>query len=295
MALPLLRSHLYAPGNNAKLLTKVFEAGADAAILDLEDAVPPAAKAEARLAVAEAVRSRAGQPGPVVFVRVNAVSTGLAEADIATVVVPGLQGLRIPKVERPDEVHQVCHWIGDAEVAAGLEPGTVRLICNIESALGVWNAREILMADARVEAVALGIADFIRDIGATAECQQEASLHARGHLVLASRVAGALPPVDSVHTKLDDLEGLESGARWARGLGFFGKSAIHPRQVDVINRVFQPDAAEVAWAGRVVEAYEAAEREGSGAVRLADGEFVDPAVVRRAQDILALQGSLNAG
>src|SRR6476661_7948308 len=114
MSLPPLRSWLYAPGNNAKLLDRVFTAGADAVILDLEDAVPPGEKLRARSMVAEAVRLRAGQKGPSVFVRVNHPDTGLAEADVQAVIGPGLDGLRVPKVESPDTVLLIDTWTNRA-------------------------------------------------------------------------------------------------------------------------------------------------------------------------------------
>ena len=131
MSLPPLRSWLYAPGNNPKLLERVFTAGTDAVILDLEDAVPPAEKARARSMVAAAVRAHAGVRGPVLFVRVNHPDTGLAEDDVKAVLGPGLDGLRVPKVESPETVQMLTAWTG----------GGIPLVCNIESALGVWNAR----------------------------------------------------------------------------------------------------------------------------------------------------------
>src|SRR5215208_918556 len=133
MGLPPIRSWLYAPGNNAKLLDRVFTAGADAVILDLEDAVPPAEKLRARSMVAEVVRARASEVGPAVFVRINHPDTGLAEDDVRAVCHAGLDGLRIPKVESAESVAIVAGWATD----------DVPLVCNIESAAGVWAAREI--------------------------------------------------------------------------------------------------------------------------------------------------------
>ena len=149
MSLRPLRSHLYAPGNNAKLVGKVFDAGADAVVLDLEDAVPPAEKEKAREMVAAAVSERAGQPSPATFVRINHPSTALAESDIMAVVRSGLDGIRAPKIETAAEVGRLVRWVNAAEEANGAGPGSTAVICTIESATGVWNAAEIAAASAQ--------------------------------------------------------------------------------------------------------------------------------------------------
>ncbi|MBV9578181.1 MAG: CoA ester lyase [Chloroflexi bacterium] len=283
MSLPPLRSWLYAPGNNAKLLERVFTGGADAVILDLEDAVPAGEKLRARAMVAEAVRAHAGVRGPALFVRVNHPETGLAEADVKAVLGPGLDGLRIPKVESAATVGLVAEWTG----------GGVPLVCNVESAAGVWNAREIAAATPDVLTLAFGSADFLRDVSGLASPEALETLHARSHVVLAARVAGVRSPVDGVYTRLDDDAGLELTTRQSRTLGFSGRSALHPRQVPIINAVFTPSAAEVAQAREVVAAANAAEATGSGALRLPNGDFVDIAVVRRAEAILELDAALH--
>src|SRR5262245_43893600 len=154
MRLRPIRSWLYAPGNNPKLLQRVFTAGADAVILDLEDAVPPGEKERARGMVAEAVQSRVGETEPALFVRINHPQTGLARDDVQAVLGAGLDGLRVPKVESAETVRLVESWT----------EGSVPLVCNIESAAGVWAAREIAAASPRVLALAFGAADFLRDV-----------------------------------------------------------------------------------------------------------------------------------
>jgi citrate lyase subunit beta/citryl-CoA lyase len=283
MTLPPLRSWLYAPGNNPKLLERVFTAGADAVILDLEDAVPPGEKARARSMVAEAVRSRAGQTGPAVFVRVNHPDTGLAEADVEAVIGPGLDGLRVPKVESAETVALITRWSG----------GGVPVVCNIESATGVWHARDIASASPDVLTLAFGSTDFLRDVQGLATPDVLETLHARSHLVLACRVSGVRAPVDSVYPQLVDDAGLEHTTRQSRALGFFGRSALHPRQVTIINTVFTPSAAEIDQAREVISAATAAETTGTGALRLPNGDFVDVAFVRRAQAVLDLHAALD--
>jgi citrate lyase subunit beta/citryl-CoA lyase len=283
MTLPIIRSWLYAPGNNSKLLDRVFTAGADAVILDLEDAVPPAEKERARAMVAETVRDRAHQSGPAVFVRINHPDTGLAEADVQAVLGPGLDGLRVPKVESPDTVQLIDTWTNRA----------VPLVCNVESAAGVWAAREIAAASPRLITLAFGSADFLRDVNGTSTPDAIETLYARSHVVLATRVAGVRPPVDGVYTRLDDDAGLDRTTRQSRALGFFGRSALHPRQVPIINGIFTPSAAEIAAARQVVQAATSAEASGTGALRLANGDFVDVAIVRRAEATLRLADDLS--
>jgi citrate lyase subunit beta/citryl-CoA lyase len=282
MTLPPIRSWLYAPGNNAKLLERVFTAGADAVILDLEDAVVPGEKERARAMVAETVRRRATETGPLVFVRVNHPDTGLAEADVQAVVGPGLDGIRVPKVESVETVQLVDGWAGQR----------VPLVCNIESAAGVWFAREIAGASPRLLALAFGPADFLRDVNGEPTPDGIETLYARAHVVLAARVAGIGPPVDGVYTRLDDDAGLETTTRQSRALGFFGRSALHPRQVPIINAVFTPSAAEIGAAREVVATAADAEASGTGALRLPNGDFVDVAIVRRAESTLRLAESL---
>jgi len=295
-----LRSHLYAPGNNERLLERVMGAGADAVVLDLEDAVPLPEKERARALVAEAVRARRAEPEPLVFVRVNHPSTGLTAAEIAAVVGPGLAGIRLPKTEGSGEVRQVASWVAAAEREAGLPGGSVTLIPIIESAKGAWRAEEIAAADGRVLALAYGAADFVRDLNLRPGVGGTETLYARSRLVLASRVAGVRPPIDSVLTRLDDEEALRREAQQARALGYFGKSAIHPRQLPAIHEAFTPTEDEVAHARAVVAAQEQAERSGSGATTTgaeagAGREFVDVAVVRRAEETLALAERLGVG
>lgn len=319
--LPPVRSWLYAPGNNAKLIESVFSSGADAVVLDLEDAVPAAEKARARDLVAAAIRQRwqalqstapsgrstpdpgpsgsqyaahSTQQTPLLFVRVNHPETGLTEGDVNAVVQPGLDGLRLPKVEDADTVRQLSEWVSVAEQSARLPIGWLPFVCNVETAKGVHCAREIASAHPRVVALGYGGADFTRDINAIATAEGLETLYARSQLVMLSRVAGIRAPVDTVYRHVQDDAGLEAAARQARVLGFFGKSTIHPRQVPIVNAVFTPTGEEIAWARSVVEASIVAEATDSASLKLASGEFVDVAVLRRAEDLLKLAEAIGA-
>ncbi|HWF36282.1 MAG TPA: CoA ester lyase [Solirubrobacteraceae bacterium] len=265
------RSYLFAPGHSEKLLRRVFGAGADAVMLDLEDAVPPPAKERARAMVAEVLADRSA------WVRINAVGTDAAAADLDAVA--GLAaGIRVPKVESADDVR----WVHDRA------PGTP-LICAIESARGILAASEIASAPG-VRHLSLGGVDLRRDLGATDGNLQ--TLYARSHLVVVSRAAGLDPPIDSVYARLGDDAGLREQAEFARTLGFFGKSAIHPQQVPVLHEVFTPSSEELEWARTVLDAFENANGE---AIKLPDGEFVDLPVAHRARRLLELAAPMPIG
>jgi citrate lyase subunit beta / citryl-CoA lyase len=271
----MVRSWLFAPGHSERILARVFDAGADEALLDLEDAVAADQKARARGLVAEALASHPA------WVRVNRPGTDLCAADLAAVA--GLaRGLRLPKVESPADVA----WVRER-----LDGRELPLTASIESAPGVLRAGDIAAAPG-VGSLAFGNVDFGLELHVD-PADVLATLYARSHLVLASRAAGIEPPSDGVWARFRDLDGLRAEARLARRLGFFGKSAIHPDQVPVINEVFSPTAEELDWARRVVAAFEAS---GGAATRLDDGEMVDVPVAERArrmlEDSLPLKDSL---
>lgn len=262
------RSYLFAPGHNERLLGKVFAAGADSVMLDLEDAVPPEHKDAARMQVAEVLVDHPA------WVRVNAARTEWCEADLEAVADRAF-GLRIPKVESAEDVT----WV------AARAPGKP-LICAVESARGVLAAHEIACAPG-VRHLAMGGVDMQRDLHAGGGNLH--MLHVRSHLVVASRAAGIERPIDSVYPHLDDDAGLRDQAEFAKSLGFFGKSAIHPRQLPVLHEVFTPEEEELAWAREVVAAFE---RAGGAALRLPSGEFVDLPVAERARSVLDVVASL---
>ncbi len=288
--LPLIRSWLFAPGNVPRFLERAFATDADAVVLDLEDAVPPGEKDRARELVSRALDARAvtRDAGPLAFVRVNGSRSPELRDDLAAVVRSGLAGLRVPKVETADEVVELDARLGASEQLAGLPLGSVSLVCGIESALGVLAAASIAGASPRVLALSFGAADFAADVGLTEGPARRETLTARSMLVLASRAAGIRPPIDSVHVAIDDAAGLERTTHEGRSLGFFGRSAIHPAQLPIINRVFSPSAEERSRARAIIEAAGAAAAAGSGSFRLSDGTFVDRAIVRQAELLVRL-------
>lgn len=293
MTTTALRSYLFAPADNQRILNKVFTAGADAVVVDLEDAVAPAAKAAAREALRNHLEALSLSGAPPIWVRINPVGSGLWRDDLAAVVGPWLSGIRIPKAQDPDAIEKVAEFIALREASAGMDPSSVSLTLTIESALGVENCRELARCD-RVTNLCFGNVDFLADIGARAAEEGVAALYAHSRVVLASRVAGIHPPIAPVLTRLDNEDTLRSTTERFRNLGFFGRSCIHPKQLPIIHEVFTPTADEVAEAREIVAAYERGLENASGSEVTKSGQFVDIAVVKRAQAVLELAEALGS-
>jgi citrate lyase subunit beta/citryl-CoA lyase len=288
------RSHLFAPGSSARVLGKVFDAGADAVVLDLEDAVAPDAKTDARRLVAAALATRVTHRSPRVAVRINAVGTALWRDDLDAIVGRGLHIIRIPKAESADQLGAVDEVLTRLEAERSLPAGAIGLVATIETAAGVMAAADLARAP-RIQAFTFGAADFVRDIGADPASADLATLYARQHLVLVSRAARIEPPVAPVYTQVKDLDGLRRTTAEARAIGFFGRSCIHPSQVPVVNEAFTPRPEEVAAARAVLDAWQNAIARGVAALTLPDGQFVDEAVARRARAVVSLADALEKG
>jgi citrate lyase subunit beta/citryl-CoA lyase len=285
-----LRSFLFAPGNHARRVEKALTLDADAVILDLEDAVATAEKPATRETIAAALeRPRRG----LLYVRVNAVDTEFCYGDLVAIVRPGLDGVILPKVESTAGLATVDWLLAQLERDRGLPPGGIDLIPIIETARGLDRLGAILAAGTRVRRVAFGAGDFTLDVN-MAWSRDEAELaHARATIVTASRAAGIEAPLDTVWVDLPDRDGLEASARTASGFGFQGKMCIHPDQIAIVNRVFTPSDAEIAFAERVAAAFVKAEAEGSAAIQL-DGKFIDYPIVYRAQRVLQRISAIRA-
>ena len=288
----VVRSLLFAPGNEPRKLAKVATFGAGGVILDLEDSVPLDQKVGARANVT-AIAPRAAAGGRV-YVRVNpiAAKTGFSADhgadDIAAVVCPELDGLVVPKVESADEVARIEALIGAAERDCGVREGGLEIVPLIESAAGLWNAYEIARASRRVRMLLFGAADFTRDLGIDWSRDETEVAYARSRLVVISRAAGIEPPLDSPWVRLSDDDGLVHSISEARRLGFQGKLCIHPRQVPIVNRGFSTVAPdELEHARRVVDAFAEAESRGSASI-VVDGRFVDYPMVEQARRTLDL-------
>ncbi|WP_251092978.1 CoA ester lyase [Streptomyces sp. Caat 7-52] len=258
---------LYVPGDRPHVVAKALAAGADVVVIDLEDAVAPDRKEYARTATAELLTEP--RPAPV-HVRVNALDGPWAAADLTALAgLPGLSGLRLPKVTAPDQVRQVA-------VAT-----PVPLYALLESALGIEHAYAIATAHPALRGISLGEADLRADLGVRADAGLD---WPRSRVIGAARAAGLAPPPQSVHPDIRDLDGLAASCAHGRALGFLGRAAIHPRQLPVIERAYLPTPAEIEHAETITEAAAADQ----GAQALPDGRFIDAAVVALARRTLSL-------
>lgn len=264
MTLP--RSYLFVPGDRPERIAKALASGADAVIVDLEDAVAPANKSAAHDAVAGALE--ATQP---IVLRINGADTAWFAADARLAAHPAVAAVMLPKAAAPEAVAEL-------RAASGGKP----VLALVESAAGMANMAA-LAATPGVARLVFGSIDFQLDLDIADD--DLALLAFRSQLVLASRVANLPAPVDGVTTALDDVARIELEARRARSLGFGAKLCIHPRQVAIVNSAFSPAAAELAWAERVVDAAAAA----GGAAVAVDGRMVDAPVLARARRLLALR------
>ncbi len=286
-----LRSLLFTPADSPRKMAKGATLPADAIIADLEDAVAPSRKQEARVLLVESLRKL--PKGPALrCIRINPVGSPFWPDDLLETFAAEPCCYVVPKVESAAELHLVSQQLTGLEREAGLPVETVRLLAIVETAAGIMNLREIAGAGGRLTALALGAEDFAVDTGAQRTPAGWEILYARSALVTAAAAFG-LQAIDTVYTDLADDAGLAEECTAMRKMGFRGKLAIHPRQVDVINAAFTPGRAEVEAARRLIAVFEAHARAGQG-VCVLDGKMVDLPIYRAAQDLLARAGEAPA-
>ncbi|MEV6105843.1 CoA ester lyase [Streptomyces sp. NPDC051940] len=280
-----LRSLLSVPGSSERFIRKARDVSADALAFDLEDGVAAADKAAARERVAGEL---AGFParGRELWVRPNGLDSGLLEADLDAVVGPGLHGLHIPKVDTAQDLVQIDHYLTYLESTRELSLGSIRLMAWIESPQGLARIEDICRASPRLTAVSLGSEDYTAALGVSRTRGADELTYARARIANAAAAAG-IGALDGAEADFRDLHLFLEQARRARAMGFGGKFCVHPDQVAAAHEVFAPDSHEVAWARRIVEAFEAFEAEGerAGAIAL-DGAMIDRPVYLRALRVL---------
>ena len=279
------RSSLILPVNVPRFVEKAGLRGSDAVVLDLEDSVPAAEKAQARRLVREAL-PLAGRGGAEVVVRLNN-DPELLWDDVDAAVHPGLDGLALPKAESPSQIHELVRRVEALERQRGVAPGHVRLSLAIETPRGLLQAEAIATASPRVATMGVGVEDYCLELGVEPSADGIELLYAVSHVVAVCKAVGVQPTglMGSI-AGFRDLPAFERGADRARQLGCEGAGCIHPDQVEVLNRVFSPDPAKVDYARRVVDVFEDGVRRGTASVNL-DGKMVDIPVYKRAQVILA--------
>ena len=280
----LMRTSLYAGGTSP---VKMIQAGfynEDCLVYDLEDSVSAGEKDAARFLVYNAVKYQRPKD-KYIIIRVNGLYSKELDEDLEASVRARPDAIRLPKVEYANEVVRVDEKITAIEKKAGLPVGGIKLWCNIESYLGVLNAREIAKASPRVEAMALGAEDFTASMSAQRTKPGWEIFYARNTILMACREAG-ISAQDAVFSDINDQEGLAKDLEMTRTLGFDGKTCVHPRQIDEVNACFTPSPKEIRNAQRVLETLEEAARNHTGVCTL-DGGMVDKPMELRARSTLA--------
>jgi len=289
----VLRSMLFVPGNSMRMITKATTLATDAIILDLEDAVPLADKATARIMIRDSIKAiKSG--GSCIFVRVNALTTKLTAEDLRFVTVDGLDGIMLAKTETKSDIVELDNMTLEVEKAAGLEPQSLKVVPLIESAKGILNAYEIASASERVIAVAFGSGDYYRDLGrsvSSLSSEQTELLYARSQIVNSS-VAAGVQAIDTVFFGLlTDREGFVKETMLALQLGFKGKLLVHPTQIEPANKAFSPSQEEAEYSVRVVKAFEEAQTRGLGAISF-EGKMIDYMNYKQAKDLVSFVESI---
>ena len=287
-----VRTALFAPGIKDRVMGKALAGGADAVILDLEDSVPLATKAEARTLVAKTIDGAAATPSrPGIYVRVNAASTGLLADDLEAVVRPGLDAVLLSKTENIEDVRQTAGSLDRLEKARGVKAGAVEIILQIENALGVYNCFNLIKASPRVAATCFGSArdgDLQTDLGCSWSIEGTELLYARSKVLLDTRAAGAnIYPLDGVFADLNDEVGLLADSKLSARLGYIGRTVIHPKQIAPVKAAYAVPEADVAYYQKIATEFAVAEKTGTAAIAV-DGKLVDYAMAQRARRVLAL-------
>lgn len=293
----LIKTALFAPGINLKVMSKAMTSKVDAVILDLEDSVPLASKQQAREMVrdviAEAAKTADNHDQPRVMVRTNAIDTGLLEDDIRAVSIAGLDMLLLAKAENVSDIQTVSKQLDALENERGIAPGSIKIGLQIETALGVYNCFDLVRASSRVTLTCIGTAqdgDLQNDLGCSWSIEGIELLYARSKVLLDSRAAGKVMPIDGVFANLNDDDALFKDSALSARLGYVGRTIIHPKQIEAVERAYGPSDAELAYYKRLIVAFEEAEKGGVAAIQM-DDKLIDYAMYRQAKRIVGLEKS----
>lgn len=281
------RALLFVPAHRERFREKARTVGADAIILDLEDAVPPAEKDQARTSVEGFLRD---DPG-LAFVRINPIhsvtgfSVPCGDEDLAAVVRPGLKGVLLPKIESHDDIVEIDAIIRTLERVNRMDINSVILLGLVETAAGIHNLADIVTVKLeRPLCLSFGAGDFTGDLGVEWTGEENECRHARGSMVIACRAGGLPAPIDSVYADIRDTAKLKANTVAAKAMGFQSKLVIHPDQVAIVQDIFTPQPAERDWADRVLQGLRDAEAQGHGAYTI-DNKLVDYPILERARAI----------
>lgn len=281
----LRRTMLYVPGNNSGMVKDAHIYRSDSIMFDLEDSVSLREKDAARFLVFNALKTLFyGEIEKVV--RINGLDGPFGREDVRAMVAAGVDAIRLPKTETPEDIRQVEQVVEEAERRCGRPVGSTKLMAAIESAKGILNAREIALSSPRLTAIAIGAEDYVTDLHTSRSPEGTEIFVARSLLVMAARAAGIMA-IDTVFGDVNNEEGFIRETKLAKQLGFDGKSVIHPLQIPLVNAIYTPTKEEIDRALRITAAIQEAEARGSGVVSV-DGKMVDKPIVERALRNLAL-------
>jgi len=286
------RSTMSVPVNIPKFVDKAHLRGADAIMLDLEDAVPPAEKERARTLIKDAI-PLVGRGGAAVVVRINK-DLSLISDDVDASVHPRLDGIVLPKVETPDEVHKLEKQVEQLERERGIAAGHVKIHVLIETPRGLLGVEDIAVSSKRIRSMAVGMEDYCMELGVEPSSDGVEIFYALSRIVTVCKAVGIKPTglLGSIGN-FGDLKGFEYSADRARQVGCEGATCIHPAQVTVLNKVFSPSEEKVAYARRVVEAFESGVDAGTASVNV-DGKMVDIPIYYRVKTILKKADAIEA-
>ena len=279
----LMRSLMFVPAHNQKLLDSSLRRDADVLLLDIEDSVPPVEKQTARNNILEFVK-RPEAKGKVIFPRVNDRESGELLKDLYQLTIPGITGFMYPKSTKEEDVYFVGKLLETIEYEKGVPVGTFKLIPLIETAGAIVNIKEICTACTRVVAVAFGCEDYVTDLGGKHDPEGLSIFYARNAIVNSARAAGVIP-IDTVHIKVHDLEDLEKNLILSKNLGFDGMLVLNPKELPLVNQYYSPSQEELSWAKEMVRLTEEAEADGKG-VAVIDNKFIGPPMLKMAKSII---------
>jgi len=286
----LFRSLLFVPGNRSDMLEKASTADTDILVPDMEDSVPDNEKSNARTLISEKLETLSGKNQSIVP-RVNALDTGLTFDDIHAVVNSKTYGISVGKIESSWDIKEVSKILSQIESEKSVELGSTKIIAWIESASAIVNVNSIASASDRMLGIAFGGEDFTNDMGIQRSETGIEILYPRSVVAVAAKAAG-ITAIDTPYVNFRDNDGLEQEIKSVLPLGFKAKFAIHPGQLQSINNLFSPSEEAIEYAKKVIEVFEEAERNGSGATSL-DGKMIDVPVVKRARNLLELANRMS--
>lgn len=279
----LMRSLMFVPAHNQKLLDSSVKRNADVLLLDIEDSVPKADKQQARDNIKAFVK-RDDLKGKLIFPRVNDRESGELLQDAYQLSIEGVHGFVFPKATKAEDVYFFGKLLETIEFEKKIPVGTFKIIPLIETTGAVMNIQEICKACTRVIAVAFGCEDYVTDLKGKHDSQGQSIFFARNMIANGARACGVIP-IDTVHIRVHDLEDLEKNLKEVKQLGFEGMLVLNPKEIPLVHQYFSPSAEEIAWASEMVQLAAEAEKEGKG-VAVKDNKFIGPPMVKMAKDIL---------